>query len=121
MSETTEIKGQFGLGQSGGTGKKLNMFILQMSNFFVEKPTNPKRDNLDMINAYVHIHDLKCNCNTPLQHIINQLIEKEPELTKCLTTPTTEDGRGDAVDTIEDGDLDRLFEEDFGEDDADTR
>lgn len=92
-----------------------------MSKFFVEKTPNYKRDNLDMINGYVHIHDLKCNCHTPLQHIINQLIEKEPELTKCLTTTTTEDGTAGVLDTIDAGDLDRLFADDFTEDDVDTR
>lgn len=33
VSETTEVKGQFGLGQSGGTGKKLKtLFVFQNVN-----------------------------------------------------------------------------------------
>ncbi len=44
VSETTEVKGQFGLGQSGGTGKKLKyIYFTDMSSLW-KKPTTP-RDN----------------------------------------------------------------------------
>ena len=46
VSETTEVKGQFGLDQSGGTGKKLKInFILQIcpQDIFQQKiPINKK-------------------------------------------------------------------------------
>ncbi len=118
MSETTVVKGQFGLVQSGGTGKKLkNSFFLQMSN--LQKPTNYSKNGLNnqILNTYVNIHDLNCGCDNALKHIVLQILEKEPEIKKCLTTTTTGETTGDGEeDVLGEGDLERFFAEDFGED-----
>lgn len=84
--------------------------------------------NLQQVNTYVQIHDLNCGCETPLQHIIFQILQQEPSLKedknfkenleKCLSTGTGgTDPTGD-IDDIGDGDLERLFAENFGEEDA---
>lgn len=80
------------------------------------------------MNALVTLHDLNCQCDEPLQHTIDLIINKEPniifkpetteKLKKCLTTtaPTTED----VVDDFGDGELEKLFDQDtFGEEDTD--
>ncbi len=131
MSETTEIKGQFGLGQSGGTGKKLKIiFILQMSSYYQPCRYSKRQINLQLTNTYCQVHSLNCNCNKPLQHIILQILEQEPslkedkefttKLQQCLSTGDTGVTHEDDFGGIGDGDLERLFAEDFGEED-DTR
>lgn len=75
--------------------------------------------NNQIINCHIAIHDLNCGCDTPIEHIFNQLLEKEPSLInkiKCPTTTTTGETTGDDDDVIGEGDLERFFAEDFGED-----
>ncbi len=77
----------------------------------------------------VHAHDMICDCYSPLEHTITQIFQKEPELKftapekdlirKCLTgengdvTATDHDG-----DVLEEGLLDAIFKEDFGDGDT---
>ncbi len=86
-----------------------------------------KQLQLQSTNLHVAAHDLTCSCEKPLQHIILQILEQEPSLKedkqftenlqKCLTTTEKPTGHEDDVlGDIGDGDLEKLFEEDFGED-----
>lgn len=90
----------------------------------------PTKDNhrakkLKWINFLVHAHDIHCDCPAPLEHTICEIIQQEPELKfnnqekdllkKCLGTTTEEDHGGD-IDDFGDGELERLFTEDAGED-----
>lgn len=85
----------------------------------------PKQQKDNWINLLVHVHDLQCHCNNPLEHTLHIIFEKEKNLrleesTKNLikpwltTTAAGEDAHGD--DILEDGDLAALFDEDFTED-----
>lgn len=81
------------------------------------------------MNSMVHTHDMFCDCPTPLQHIVILIFQQEPQLDfkpleidlikKCLTGE-----RGDVTatdhdaDGLEEGTLEDLFKEDFGEEDA---
>ncbi len=128
MSETTEVKGQFGLGQSGGMGKKLKIyFLLQMSYLF--KPTiyNNKAKQNEWINNIFLTHDLICYCEHPQRHLLAAIAEKQENiqlskeekknLFQCLTT--TEETTpiiGDTPEDIDELGLDAVFAEDFGED-----
>ncbi len=124
MSETTEIKGQFGLGQSGGTGKKLKInYILQM---FISPCTTTKQKQLLLVNNFVSGHDLLCCCKSPAFHcaqiIIQQLApelkEKEKEqLKQCLTTEPSGDTAADPgpEGDLDFGELEKLFEQDTEE------
>lgn len=91
-----------------------------------------KQQNVNHINLLVGLHDLKCGCEQPLQHIIFDILQQEPslkqdkkftsELQKWLTTTEPGDNQEEDTDVIGNGDLEKLFEEPFGEeDDADTR
>jgi len=131
VSETTVVKGQFGLEQSGGTGKKLKItYFLQMNRKCPPK-YNTKQLQLQHVNALVHLHDLTCSCNSPLECTIltinNQeknlkfTKEEQKQLQKWFTT-TEKDTTTPEEEGFGDGDLERLFDEDFGEEDAtDTR
>lgn len=79
--------------------------------------TSARNRRLDWINGIVHIHNLVCGCLKPLEHTLEEIYTQEPLLhpfnKPCPGTgkdpSTTEDAE------LGDGDLDRLFEEDFGE------
>ncbi len=72
-----------------------------MSDYY--KPTffSKRQKQLAWTNTITSIHDLLCNCEKPLQHTIQNILETEPSLKedknfkinteKCLTT----DGDGD--------------------------
>lgn len=81
------------------------------------KPTNysKRQQNLQQVNSYVSIHDLTCNCNQPLKHIIEQITEQEPTIKKekWFTTTDTGENPGGAggVDDFGDGELEALFAE----------
>lgn len=128
MSETTEVKGQFGLDQSGGTGKKLKIFYFtDMSTRWITPKTSLKQQKLQWINLLCHDHDIFCGCSSPLEHTAALIFEQEPDLRfrppekdliqKCLTTQDTTEGDGDQ-DAFGEGDLEDLFKEDFGEEDT---
>lgn len=85
---------------------------------------NIKKLQLDVVNGFIHIHDIACSCNEPgyhtLQIAINQIgkdltKQQRNQLIKCLGENTT----GDAADGDADlqfGDLDALFAEGGEED-----
>lgn len=83
------------------------------------KPKNPNTRNgrLDWINCLTQIHDLQCECGKPLEHTIDEIYKQEPSLKqKCPGTAEdiiAEDGFGP-------GDLEALFDGDFGENDDTT-
>jgi len=88
---------------------------------YVDPKYTPKQMTLQMVNAYVHIHDLRCHCKSPLKHIIQQIEEQEPTLKKWRDSTTTAAGPqdGDAdTDPFGPGELERLFEEDTDERDG---
>ncbi len=117
MSETTEIKGQFGLDQSGGTGKKLKIYLFYRMSL-------SKHENLKFTNAVYHLHDLICPCEKGIKHSIQILLNQTKnefsttdikDIQKCLgTTPTEEDGVADGIDFGDD--LEKLFAADTEED-----
>lgn len=87
---------------------------------------------LNWININIHLHDQICSCNKPIDHLINTIAstggittltkETKNKIQKCLgetSTETTEETTGhlDAVDILDEGDLDALFEGDLTEDD----
>ena len=92
---------------------------------FVPKNDSPRRKTLDFTNAVASLHDLTCDCNKPLEHAIDLLVTQEPglklnketseKIKKCLTTEAIP-GAVDAIDGLEDGDLEDLFAEDITED-----
>lgn len=96
------------------------------------KPTKSsiRQNNLKWMNAMVHSHDFFCDCSTPLQHAVVLIFQEEPDLDfkpnekdlikKCLGETTTEDGDTAQDDCgIEEGTLEDLFKEDFGEENVD--
>ncbi len=131
MSETTVVKGQFGLSQSGGTGKKLKIYFFTDMSW--KKPEyGIKGRELCWLNSTIQSHDCFCGCNDPITHMIklcidkggvfNFNIESAKKLLKCHSTETTPDaGFGETTTEKEDtgpegdlnfGDLEKLFEED---------
>lgn len=88
-----------------------------------------KQQKTEWINMLVHIHDLYCKCNDPLEHTVDLIAEKEKNLRfqhftklnlqKCLTggeeNTTHQGGEEDAFDA---GDLEKLFDEDFPEEET---
>lgn len=99
-----------------------------MSDYYKPIKTSKRKRDVDWLNHLTSAHDLMCYCDKPLHHTIFQILETEPSLqkdkeftTKLQKWCTT----GDAGDTPQDdgedaglGDLDKLFEEDAGEDDT---
>ena len=110
MSETTVVKGQFGLDQSGGTGKKLKyIFILQMSKF--QQPALYKGRALDnqWINLIIGSHDLFCGCNKPIKHL-QSILPKECHSSDQENTTEKDTTHGDDTG-LEPGELEQLFAE----------
>lgn len=72
------------------------------------------------VNSIWNTHDLICGCNNCFKHLFD-ILQKKNNL-PCLPSTSTDDAGtqtetgGD--DAFDEGDLDRLFEEDFGEDDG---
>lgn len=85
-----------------------------MSDFIAPNYTK-KQLNLQMVNAYVHIHDLHCHCKSPLTHIIQQIQQQEPSIKQCQDSTTAvaggQDGDAD-IDHFGPGELELLFAED---------
>lgn len=84
---------------------------------YVPTKFSPKQLNLQHVNTYVNVHDLTCDCQQPLKHIIKQIVQQEPSLKPWLATiADTGDPAGEKdIDGFEPGELERLF---AGEDDA---
>lgn len=79
-----------------------------------EKPKlSPRQKNLQIVNAYVAIHDLNCHCEKPLHHILQQIYDQEPTLIKEKCPSTTiagEDHTGETdIDGFGPGELESLF------------
>lgn len=96
-----------------------------MSTRYIPTKDNHRAKKLKWINCIVHVHDIHCDCTSPLEHTICEILQQEPEikfnnqerdlLKKCLGT-TTEEDHGDGIDAFGDGELEALFNEDTGED-----
>ncbi len=41
---------------------------------------NTKNAQIQWVNTLVHIHDLQCNCNDPLEHTTTTIFRQEPNL-----------------------------------------
>lgn len=125
MSETTEVKGQFGLDQSGGTGKKLKMYFLtDMCSKFYKKPVfGPGGQERQWLNAVFSMHDTFCGCECPASHLKHLLESTETALPMERWLHLDEQpGNGDPtkdgdteninlLDDLDDGILEKLFEE----------
>lgn len=99
-----------------------------MSHRYIPTKDSNKQKQLKWMNGLCYLHDNFCDCYNPLAHTVSLIIEKEPKIQfsapekklieKCLSG---EDDTaivhtdGDAGD-IQPGDLEKLFEEPFGED-----
>lgn len=73
------------------------------------------------LNTIWNVHDIMCGCNDCFKHLF-EILKRKNNL-PCLPSTSTEDagtqtGAGDGDDVLEPGDLDKLFEEDFEEDDG---
>jgi hypothetical protein len=85
-----------------------------------------RKDNLQLVNTYVAIHDLKCNCKHPLECILEQIKQQEPTLQiqykkSCRTSTETGErpgGEGAAEETIGQEDLEEIFAADATEGDG---
>lgn len=84
--------------------------------------TGKKNEKLHL-NAICGSHDLWCGCDEPLKHTINAIFkhakptnfteEEKQQIKICLGEDTADTtGKGDALDTIDEGELTKLFEED---------
>lgn len=81
---------------------------------FVDPKYTPRQLQLQMVNAYVHIHDLHCNCKSPLRHIIQQIENQEPSIKKWRDSTTAAAGPHDGEDVIDQfgpGELESIFAE----------
>lgn len=79
--------------------------------------TSAKNRRLDWINGIVHIHNLICGCEKPLEHTLEEIYTQEP-LLHPFNKPcpgTGKDPHTTEEDVLGDADLERLFEGDFGE------
>lgn len=84
-----------------------------------------KNKKYDWLNLIVGIHNLQCGCDDPLTHTVEEIFCQEPSIKDhFLKCP----GNGDPKDTgaddvLGEGDLEALFDQDFGEEDTteDTR
>lgn len=84
---------------------------------YVPQSTSLKNLRRDWINNLVQTHNLICECLTPLEHTIEEIFQQEPDIKKLYTQKcpgSTTTGTEDVAE-LGDGDLDRLFAEDFGE------
>lgn len=98
-----------------------------MSDYYKPLTISRKHKDLNWTNCMVSVHDLQCQCDDPLKHIIFQIINQEPSIKfnkkesqiiqKCLTTGEdhAEDGDDEGFGP---GDLEELFREDFTEKDT---
>lgn len=90
-----------------------------MSKFLPTKP-NTRYQKIQWMNTLVHVHDLQCECDKPLEHTAYTIFTEEknlrfsPEEKKafetCLTTPGEPTKEED--DPFGDGELEALFAED---------
>lgn len=78
---------------------------------YVPVTLSRKNRDLDWINCLVQIHNLRCGCNEPLIHTVEEIFKQEPTVKEqCLHSGDTLTAAEDAG--FGDGDLERLFAED---------
>lgn len=88
-----------------------------------------RKQQLKFTNVVVGCHDLLCNCSSPAVHSIKELIttlkndlteNDKQQIKQCLGEDTTvvAADHGTDVDTIDFGDLEKLFGEDTEPDDG---
>lgn len=84
-----------------------------MSSKFLQKPLyEGKALENQLINSAINAHDLCCGCLQPYNHLAYLFCSTSSK--KCPISTTGEDRTEE--DTIQEGDLEKLFEEDvFGE------
>lgn len=98
-----------------------------MTTRLIQPKPSLRQQNLKWMNGMVHYHDIFCDCCTPLQHIIILILQQEPELDfkpiekdlirRCLgDTTTAVTATGPEEPGLEEGVLEDLFKESFGED-----
>lgn len=73
------------------------------------------------VNTIWNTHEMICGCNDIWRHLADILKRQGSQL--CLPSTSTDDAGtqtdgGEEKDILEDGDLDRLFAEDFDADDG---
>lgn len=73
------------------------------------------------VNLTWNAHDMICGCNNAWKHLADILKRQGNQL--CLPSTSTDDAgtqtdAGEEKDILEDGDLDRLFAEDFDDGDG---
>lgn len=73
------------------------------------------------VNLIWNSHDMICGCNNPWKHLSDILQRQGTQL--CLPSPTADIGTSTDPDIteedgIKEGDLEKLFAEDFGEGDG---
>ncbi len=91
-----------------------------MSDYVPVNPTS-KQQKINWMNTIVHVHDLQCNCDSPLEHTILHITNQEPNLRfsekqkknlkRCLFTEDTivkeeepfGEGELEALFALEDG------------------
>lgn len=82
---------------------------------------NGKAMELQWVNFIYQSHDLICGCQSPITHL-QDILRRDNNKQLCLPSPTDGDKDGEDpkdIDTgLEEGELDRLFAEDTGEDDG---
>lgn len=96
-----------------------------MSTLMQNPKYSPKALEDQWLNTIFGSHDLICGCNDPILHLFDILNRKGParkplvdiQNAKCLITGDKEDGPEDDID-IAPGELELLFAEDGGEEDA---
>lgn len=88
-----------------------------MSSFLTPCLYSGKSLENQWVNCIFNSHDLICGCNDTIKHLASILQTKQ----LCLpSTSTAEDGTQtgptEEDDVLQEGDLDKLFEEDFDDD-----
>ncbi len=92
-----------------------------MSKYLVPPQYKGRALELQWMNNTVQGHDLMCGCGDPFKHLHYLLKQNNHQL--CLPSTSDhgeEDGKhgDDAVDTLLEGELEELFQQDFEEDDG---
>ncbi len=92
-----------------------------MSKFLTTPIYSEKALETQWMNTIFNTHDLICGCNDTIRHLVAILSTQGKQL--CLPSTSTEDattqtGGEDPEDILDEGDLDALFAEDFGDADG---
>lgn len=68
-----------------------------------------------LLNIIYQSHDLTCGCKTPREHLLHLIQREECHLTTTTGEETTQDG--DVEDLLDDGVLEKIFDQELTEDD----